>query len=141
MLGRLACPPRHPFVILGLVPRIHPSAIAGARREMDGRAKPDNDNVGGSVRMRVEHGAYAIYVTLTDRPIKESEELPTPSRGLGWPRAHRGRRDPRCIEKNGHQLRPAQRRRGLMAGELDEGHEPNKGIGMATGLDICYFGS
>jgi hypothetical protein len=34
-----------PTVILGLVPRIHPSANAGASGWMDGRDKPDHDNL------------------------------------------------------------------------------------------------
>jgi hypothetical protein len=35
-----------PAVILGLVPRIHLSANAGASGGMDGRDKPDHDNLG-----------------------------------------------------------------------------------------------
>ena len=42
-------------VILGLVPRIHLSANAGASRRMDGRDKPDHDN--GGVGSRVQPGS------------------------------------------------------------------------------------
>lgn len=53
---------------------------------MDGRYKPDHDSVGWvaqcpalrqdqAMRVRVDHAADAVYVNLTDRLIKESEEV------------------------------------------------------------------
>jgi hypothetical protein len=36
--------------ILGLVPRIHPSARSGASGRLDGRDKPDHDNPGNQLK-------------------------------------------------------------------------------------------
>ncbi len=43
---------------------------------MDCRVKPGNDEARDkTVRMRVDHAADAVYLNLTDRPIKDSEEV------------------------------------------------------------------
>ena len=42
---------------------------------MDGRDEPDHDGEMKTMRMRVDHAADAVYLNLTDRPIKDSEEV------------------------------------------------------------------
>jgi len=42
---------------------------------VDGRDKPGHDGETDSMRVRVDHAADAIYLNLTDRPIKDSEEV------------------------------------------------------------------
>jgi uncharacterized protein YuzE len=42
---------------------------------VDGRDKPGHDGETKAMRMRVDHAADAIYLNLTDRPIKDSEEV------------------------------------------------------------------
>jgi uncharacterized protein YuzE len=45
-------------------------------RTMDCRVKPGNDEAQDkTMRMRVDHAADAVYLNLTDRPIKDSEEV------------------------------------------------------------------
>jgi uncharacterized protein YuzE len=68
----------------GLDPGIHaehlrwkPSCTLSApKRTMDCRVKPGNDEAQDkAMRMRVDHAADAVYLNLTDRPIKDSEEV------------------------------------------------------------------
>jgi uncharacterized protein YuzE len=42
---------------------------------MDCRVKPGNDEEMDRMRVRVDHAADAIYLNLTDRPIKDSAEV------------------------------------------------------------------
>ncbi len=42
---------------------------------MDGRVEPGHDGKTETMRMRVDHAADAVYLNLTDRPIKDSEEV------------------------------------------------------------------
>jgi len=43
---------------------------------MDCRVKPGNDEAQDkAMRMRVDHAADAVYLNLTDRPIKDSKEV------------------------------------------------------------------
>jgi uncharacterized protein YuzE len=43
---------------------------------MDCRVKPGNDDQEDkAMRMRVDHAADAVYLNLTDRPIKDSAEV------------------------------------------------------------------
>jgi uncharacterized protein YuzE len=42
---------------------------------VDGRDEPGHDGEMIIMRMRVDHAADAVYLNLTDRPIKDSEEV------------------------------------------------------------------
>jgi uncharacterized protein YuzE len=42
---------------------------------VDGRDEPGHDRERKTMRMRVDHAADAVYLNLTDRPIKDSEEV------------------------------------------------------------------
>jgi uncharacterized protein YuzE len=46
------------------------------KRLMDCRVEPGNDDEQGkAMRVRVDHAADAVYLNLTDRPIKDSAEV------------------------------------------------------------------
>ncbi len=42
---------------------------------LDGRDKPGHDEETKTMRVRVDHAADAVYLNLTDRPIKDSAEV------------------------------------------------------------------
>jgi uncharacterized protein YuzE len=42
---------------------------------VDGRDEPGHDGEKKTMRRRVDHAADAVYLNLTDRPIKDSEEV------------------------------------------------------------------
>ena len=46
------------------------------KKDVDGRDKSGHDGeMKTTMRMRVDHAADAVYLNLTDRPIKDSEEV------------------------------------------------------------------
>ncbi|HEX4407487.1 MAG TPA: DUF2283 domain-containing protein [Xanthobacteraceae bacterium] len=42
---------------------------------MDRRVKLGSDEGVNRIRLRVDHAADAVYLNLTDRPVKDSEEI------------------------------------------------------------------
>jgi uncharacterized protein YuzE len=49
--------------------------FAGAQSALRSLGEPCHDGEMKTMRMRVDHAADAVYLNLTDRPIKDSEEV------------------------------------------------------------------
>jgi hypothetical protein len=58
----------------GLVPGIHVFILSRRKQVVDGRDKPGHDGEADRMRMRVDRAAGGC-LNLTDRPIKDSEEV------------------------------------------------------------------